>query len=99
MPHGCEDIGAWQGAFEVIVMVGTISNSALIVFTMGMFAYEPMINQVWYFICMQWAMFTILSVNAKLVADVPYGVKIQKARVQYFKDTLIQLQAPASMFL
>jgi len=90
-PHCAEDIGAWQGAFEVITVVGVVSNSGLIVFTMGMFSEYSFETQMWIFIGMQWLMFTLLAAVGSLVHDDPYRVVVQRRRTEYYNHTLKQL--------
>lgn len=87
-PHCAEDIGAWQGAFEVITVVGVVSNSGLIVFTMGMFSAYTFQTQMWIFIGMQWFMFTLLAAGGSLVKDDPYRVEVQRKRTEYYNSTL-----------
>lgn len=87
-PQCAEDIGAWQGAFEVVTVVGVVSNSGLIVFTMGMFSDYTFQTQMWIFIGMQWLMFTLLAAGGSLVADDPHRVVVQRRRTEYYNDTL-----------
>ena len=87
-PHCAEDIGAWQGAFEVITVVGVVSNSGLIVFTMGMFSAYTFQTQMWIFIGMQWLMFTLLAAGGSLIKDDPYRVEVQRKRTDYYNSTL-----------
>lgn len=94
LPKGAEDIGAWQGAFEVVTVIGVVSNSALIVFTMGMFSYESFTMQMWYFIGMQWAMFTALTVGGQLIDDESRKVSIQKKRLSHYYLNLDQFYSP-----
>ena len=86
-PQCAEDIGAWQGAFEVITVVGVVSNSGLIVFTMGMFSEYSFQTQMWIFIGMQWLMFTLLAAGASFVHDDPYRVVVQRRRTDYYNNT------------
>lgn len=97
-PHCAEDIGAWQGAFEVITVVGVVSNSGLIVFTMGMFSYYSFTTQMWIFIGMQWFMFTMLAAGGHLVQDDPYRVAIQRQRCAYYNDILPPLYDKSNIF-
>lgn len=97
-PQKAEDIGAWQGAFEVITVVGVVSNSGLIVFTMGMFADYSFEYQMWIFIGMQWLMFTLLAAGGHLIRDDPYRVEIQRKRSEYYSTTLPALYDKAGIF-
>jgi anoctamin-10/anoctamin-7 len=90
-PRGAQDIGTWQTAFEIITTVGVISNSALIVFTMGMFSYYSTTIQIWIFICMQWFLFTLIRAASDLVPDYPARVTLQKARSKYYSSYLTKL--------
>jgi len=87
-PNCVEDIGAWQGAFELITIIGVVSNSGLIVFTMGMFSEFTIFYQVWIFISMQYLMFTMLSVGGHLIEDIPFEIQIQRERAAHYMDKL-----------
>ena len=93
IPQCAEDIGAWQGAFELITIVGVVSNSGLIVFTMGMFSAYTFQTQMWIFIGMQWLMFSLLSLGSHLIKDVPTKINIQRARTEYYTDVVPQIYA------
>lgn len=84
IPQMAEDIGAWQGAFEIITWVGVVSNSGLIVFTMGMFNYYSFEWQMWIFIFMQWTMFSLISLGSHLINDTPLKIQVQRDRRDYF---------------
>lgn len=89
-----EDIGAWQGCFEVITVAGVVCNSAMIVFTMRMFSTYEFVIQMWIFIGMQWVMFSLLALGANIISDVPYKVQIQRRRVEHYKFSLEKLSLP-----
>jgi len=89
-----QNIGAWQGCFEVITVAGVICNSAMIVFTMRMFSAYDFVIQIWIFIGMQWVMFSLLALGANVITDVPYKVQIQRRRIEYYKSSLEKLSLP-----
>lgn len=97
-PHSAEDIGAWQGAFETVTLVGIISNSGLIVFTMGMFSVYTFETQMWIFIGMQWFIYAALSVSSASVVDEPERVTVQRKRGEYYSDVLPPLIGKTSAF-
>merc|ERR1711907_740084 len=71
-----------------IAAVGVVSNSGLIVFTMGMFSAYTFQTQMWIFIGMQWLMFTLLAAGGSLIKDDPYRVEVQRKRTDYYNSTL-----------
>ena len=86
-----QDIGAWQRVFELITVAGVISNSAMVVFTLGAFQTYDFVTQMWIFISMQWLMFSLLDIGRNLITDVPYQVTIQRVRHEFYKATLHEL--------
>ena len=77
---------ARQPVFEIICVIGVITNAGLIVFTMTVLnpLGWPLTLRMWIFFCFQWFMLGALVVIKLSVKDVPKSVTIQLARQNFY---------------
>ena len=84
-----EDIGNWQQIFELISVIGVITNAGLIVFTMSVLNWMTISGREWIFIGFQWFIFFVQLIVRVAIRDVPAYVTIQQERQAFFNSKII----------
>ena len=84
-----EDIGNWQPIFELISVIGVITNAGLIVFTMSVLNFMTISGREWIFIGFQWFIFMIQLIVRVAIRDVPAYVTIQQERQTFYNSKII----------
>ena len=92
VPIGVEDIGNWQPVFEVMAVVGVITNAGLIVFTMTVLddVGWTLQGKQWIFIGFQWFLFMSQTIVRLSIRDVPMTVQIQEERQKYYVSKVVE---------
>lgn len=88
-PTGAEDIGTWQGIFTIMSGAAVVTNSALVCFVMTELIDTDATTRVWYFILMQYCIFTIQVILGWIVPDEPLEVTVQLQRGEFLVGKLI----------
>jgi len=103
LPQGKEDIGIWQDALHAFGRVAVVTNAGLVCFTMSKFAlsadeqdyddadlavWSP--SRIWYFVILQYVIYSILKLVMQIVPDVPEDVAIQLERNKHIQAKVIK---------
>jgi len=90
IPKGAQDIGQWQNIFTIISVIATVTNSAMICFTMNVLDQYTLFGRSWIFIGFQWFLITCQFAISEAIPDEPYEVYIQKERREFINEKLIE---------
>ena len=87
IPVGAQDIGMFQGCFEIVSSLAVVSNSALVFFTMRtqLFPDLEFSILVWLFFGTQTIIWGIMRLVEVSVADMPHSVMIQLKRQEFIR--------------
>lgn len=90
VPKGAQDIGSWQGIFELISTFAVITNGAVICFTMDVLSdYYSLFGRSWLFIGFQWGLMTIQYIIGAVIPDEPLEVQVQASRKSFICSKII----------
>ena len=87
MPVGAQDIGSFQGCFEIVASLAVVTNCALIFFTMheALFPNVELFYLVWIFFGTQALIWGIMGIVKYSISDVPKEVEMQLLRQDFIR--------------
>ncbi|DAZ96612.1 TPA: hypothetical protein N0F65_000178 [Lagenidium giganteum] len=93
-PRGAQDIGTWGTIIEVMSTFSVITNVALVCFTSKHTTanFTPF-ERVWLFVGVEHALILLKYLLMMLVDDEPHDVTVQKQRMSFIVDKIVNLIA------
>ena len=79
-PQGAQDIGSWQGAFQLVAYLAVPTNAGLVVFTMDILGNSSILTKFIVFIFLQYIMFGVILIATSSLSVEPEKVTVQRAR-------------------
>jgi hypothetical protein len=89
VPMGAEDIGAFEGVFNMIAYVAVVTNAGLAVFTLTIFDAFSVSSRMWLFVSFQYTCFLVMIFVQVMVPVTSEDCDIQVQRSRLLERKLI----------